>query len=82
LFHADGQTDTTKLTVAFRNFSKSTQRGINKDTFLDTGSVNPSNADLIPICHLLALLGAHRVLHVSKIMVKYIIITIIFCFQI
>jgi len=31
---------------------------------------NPSNAELNPICHLLALLGAHHILHVSRIMVK------------
>jgi len=31
---------------------------------------NPLNADLIPICHLLALLGAHHILHVSRIRVK------------
>jgi hypothetical protein len=28
------------------------------------------NAELNPICHLLALLGAHHILHVSKIRVK------------
>jgi len=28
------------------------------------------NIKLIPICHLLALLGAHRILHVSRIRVK------------
>jgi hypothetical protein len=33
---------------------------------------NPSNAELNPICHLLALLGAHHILHVSRIRVKYI----------
>jgi hypothetical protein len=31
---------------------------------------NPLNAELIPICHLLALLGAHPILHVSRIRVK------------
>jgi hypothetical protein len=31
---------------------------------------NPSNAELNPICHLLALLGAHHVLHVSRIRVN------------
>jgi len=30
-------------------------------------SVNPLNAELNPICHLLALLGAHPILHVSRI---------------
>ena len=32
--------------------------------------INPLNAKLNPICHLLALLGAHHILHVSRIRVK------------
>jgi len=32
--------------------------------------VNPLNAKLNPICHLLTLLGAHHTLHVSRIRVK------------
>jgi hypothetical protein len=32
--------------------------------------INPLNAELKPICHLLALLGAHRIFHVSRIRVK------------
>jgi hypothetical protein len=32
--------------------------------------VNPSNAEINPTCHLLALLGAHHILHVSRIRVK------------
>jgi hypothetical protein len=31
---------------------------------------NPLNAELNPICHLLALLEAHHILHVSRIRVK------------
>jgi len=31
---------------------------------------NPLKPELIPICHLLALLGAHHFLHVSRIRVK------------
>jgi len=31
---------------------------------------NPLNAKLNPICYLLALLGAHHILHVSTIRVK------------
>jgi len=31
---------------------------------------NPLNYELNPICHLLALLGAHSILHVSRIRVK------------
>ena len=33
---------------------------------------NPLNAELNPICHLLALLGAHHILHVSRIRVNLI----------
>jgi len=33
-------------------------------------TVNPLNAELNPTCHLLALLGAHHFLHVSRIRVK------------
>jgi hypothetical protein len=33
--------------------------------------VKPLNAELNPICHLLALLGAHHILHVSRIRVKF-----------
>jgi hypothetical protein len=33
-------------------------------------NINPLNAELNPICHLLALLGARRILHVSKIRVN------------
>jgi len=32
--------------------------------------VNPLNAELNPMCHMLALLGAHRILRVSRIRVK------------
>ena len=32
--------------------------------------LNPLNAELNPICHLLALLGAHHIFHVSVLRVK------------
>jgi hypothetical protein len=32
---------------------------------------NPFNAELNPICHLLALLGSHHILHFSRIRVKF-----------
>ena len=35
-----------------------------------TISINPLNAELNPICHLLALLGVHTILHVSRIRVN------------
>ena len=42
-------------------------------------TLNPLNAELNTICHLLALLGAHPILHVSRIRVKlpkYLIFTL------
>jgi len=33
-------------------------------------SLNSLNAKLNPICHLLALLGAHHIVHISRIRVK------------
>jgi len=33
--------------------------------------INPLNAELNPICHLLTLLGAHHIFHVSRIRVKF-----------
>jgi len=36
--------------------------------------INPLNAELNPICHLLALLGAHHILHVGRIRVNNLVI--------
>ena len=49
--------------------------------------INPLNAELNPICHLLALLEAHHILHVSKIRnnnahLPYVILYIIFPFSV
>jgi len=38
--------------------------------FITSSFINPSNAELNPICYLLALLGAHHFLHVSRVRVK------------
>jgi hypothetical protein len=32
--------------------------------------INPLNAELIPICYFLVLLGAHHILHISRIKVN------------
>jgi hypothetical protein len=39
-------------------------------TVSNNSHINPLNAKLNPICHLLALLGAHPILHVSRIRVN------------
>ena len=36
-------------------------------------NINPLNAKLNPICHLLALLGAHHILHISRIRVEMVL---------
>jgi len=36
-----------------------------------TNIINPLNAELNPICQLLAVLGAHHILHFSKIRVNF-----------
>ena len=46
----------------------SDQVGMNS-TNLSGVTINPLNAKFYPICHLLALLGAHHILHVSRIRV-------------
>jgi len=38
--------------------------------FVLVHAINPSNAELNPICHFLALLRDHPILHVSRIRVK------------
>jgi len=38
-----------------------------------TTEINPLNAELNPTCYLLALLGTHQFLHVSRIRVKLLI---------
>jgi hypothetical protein len=37
---------------------------------LEARGINPLNTELNPICHLLALLGAHLIFHVSRIRVN------------
>jgi len=37
---------------------------------INTVKINPLNAELNPICHLLALLGSHHIIHVSRIRIK------------
>jgi hypothetical protein len=44
------------------------RRGKRRKQILD--EFNPLNAELNPICHLLALLGAHHILHISRIRVR------------
>jgi len=39
--------------------------------------INPLNAELNPICHLLALVEAHPILHVSRVRVNITIIIVI-----
>jgi hypothetical protein len=52
-----------------KTFSK-TSRSVHGEEQQRQNLINPLNAELNPICHLLALLGAHHIPHVSRIRVK------------
>ena len=41
--------------------------------------INPLDAELNPICHLVALLGAHHILHLSRIRVKAAVVILNLC---
>ena len=69
LFYADGRTDMTMLTVAFRNFANAS-KNVKTACTVPKNIINPLKPELNPICYLLALLGAHHFLHVSRIRVK------------
>jgi hypothetical protein len=43
---------------------------MNDETFSEWSAVNPLNAELNPICHLLALLGGATIVVVSRLRVK------------
>jgi hypothetical protein len=43
---------------------------------LSSRELNPLNAELNPICHVLALLELHHILHVSRIRVKVLLYTL------
>ena len=44
MFHADGQTDTMKLTDVFRNFAKGHKK-LKKNYSMSLGTFNPHNLD-------------------------------------
>jgi hypothetical protein len=57
------------FTVAFlQQIPTANGKALNKlpSTFFATNGVNPLNAKLNPTCPLLALVGAHHILHVSR----------------
>jgi len=58
--------------IFFRSVSKISlvRRGHSHITSLPNTDINPLKPELNPICYLLALLGAHNFLHVSRIRVK------------
>jgi hypothetical protein len=68
-----GQNDTTKLIVAFRNFANApgnSCKGLKIMSYQPVDfALDPLNADLNHICHLLVLLGAHPIFHISRIRV-------------
>ena len=55
----------------FMNYAVNIMPGLkNNNTSIFSPIINPLKPELNPICYLLALLGAHHFLHVSRIRVK------------
>ena len=61
-----GSTNVKYVSGTARNFINNIQVFV----FVPVFPFNPLNPELNPICYLLALLGAHHFLHVSRIRVK------------
>ena len=61
-----------KSLAEFRCEMFKTQRNMKDSALIGNSHFNPLDAELNPICHLLVLLGAHHILHVSRKRVKYI----------
>jgi len=59
-----------KTNIIFLLFIYDTVSNSNYYTVPNVWVINPLNTELNPICYLLALLGAHHFLHVSRIRVK------------
>ena len=72
-----GSLDRISRRKARRNWSKSERQFERHTKQVNTGQnrsiINSLNAELNPICHLLALLGAHHILHISRIRVKFVL---------
>jgi len=68
-FYVLEDTTTSKMFTNLSCVTSSFSVFIDRTTFIRY-LINPLNAELNPICHLLALLGAHPILHISRIRVK------------
>ena len=64
--------DLYRLDVAESKYGNQTHHFWEREAFKIKNHIciNPLNAELNPICHLLALLGAHLILHISRVHVK------------
>jgi hypothetical protein len=54
-------------------FLVKTYNSVNNNNFCEDSfeQIDPLNAELNPICHFPALVGAHHILHASRARVKY-----------
>ena len=67
--------------VSFDNFLTAVVFGVLDGRIILKMDLNPLNAELNPICHLHALLGAHHIFHVSGLRVKEIGLVGVDCCQ-
>ena len=61
-------------TAMFNKAKVKTSSLLDRDGEVNGSCFNPLNSELNPICHLLALLEAHHILHISRIRVKIVVI--------
>jgi hypothetical protein len=65
-------TETTNYQTSMCNISEERITELRRGGSLDFPSFNPLNTELKPICHLLTLLGAYHIFHVSGLRVNFI----------
>jgi hypothetical protein len=63
----------TVFIISFFNLNFALYKHLSEilDSVISLQLINPLNAQLNPICHLLALLGAHHIFHVSGVRVNF-----------
>ena len=59
-----------KYNVGFEPYNEQICKLRIKDKYNNITLINPLNVELNPICHLLASVGAHHILHVSRVRVN------------
>jgi len=60
----------TSYTAKIQQLIQHRKMSANRVEYFAAAKINPSNTELNPICHSLALLRVHHILHVSRVRVN------------